>query len=558
MAQFSTIAPVVIYLALSFLAALWARKQSQKTSDSHGFIEEYFIGGRSMGGFVLAMSIIASYTSASSFVGGPGVAYKLGLSWVLLAMIQVPTTFLTLGVLGKRFAIMARKTRSVTLTDFLRARYRSDAVVILCSLALLVFFMAAMLAQFIGGARLFQAVTGYPYIVGLALFGFTVILYTAVGGFRAVVLTDAIQGMVMVFASVVVLVAVVNAGGGMERCVATLKAIDPGLITPTGPGGTVPQPMILSFWVLVGLGILGLPQTSQKCMGYKDSRSMHDAMIMGTLIIGFLLLCVHLAGTLGRAVIPDLPAGDLAMPTLIMELLSPFWAGVFIAGPLAAIMSTVDSMLLLASAAIIKDLYIHYGLKGDASRMTPARLQTMSLACTAVIGLIVFASAIEPPDLLVWINLFAFGGLEAVFLWPIILGLYWKEANASGAVASIVAGVACFFALSILKPGMGGIHAIVPTSIAAFAAFVIGAKCGRPASDDVIRLFWGEGDGSKRERMTLLGGNVFGKKRGMQGAPYLSPSFPSKSSPPFPMAFPSTAFPNGSVIVCGCFISAAR
>ena len=330
----------------------------------------------------------------------------------------------------------------------------------------------------------------------MALFGFTVILYTAVGGFRAVVLTDAIQGMVMVFASVVVLVAVVNAGGGMERCVATLKAIDPGLITPTGPGDAVPQPMILSFWVLVGLGILGLPQTSQKCMGYKDSRSMHDAMIMGTLIIGFLLLCVHLAGTLGRAVIPDLPAGDLAMPTLIMKLLSPFWAGVFIAGPLAAIMSTVDSMLLLASAAIIKDLYIHYGLKGDASRMTPARLQTMSLVCTAVIGLIVFAAAIEPPDLLVWINLFAFGGLEAVFLWPIILGLYWKEANASGAVASIVAGVACFFALSILKPGMGGIHAIVPTSIVAFAAFVIGAKCGRPASEEIIRLFWGEGNGT--------------------------------------------------------------
>ena len=400
-------------------------------------------------------------------------------------------------MLGKRFAIMARKTRSVTLTDFLRARYRSDAVVVLCSLALLVFFMAAMLAQFIGGARLFQAVTGYPYIVGLALFGLTVILYTAVGGFRAVVLTDAIQGMVMVFASVVVLVAVVDAGGGMERCVATLKAIDPGLITPTGPGDAVPQPMILSFWVLVGLGILGLPQTSQKCMGYKI-RVMHDAAISQVRSSSGSILtnCVHLAGRSAAPSSGDLPAGDLAMPTLIMKLLSPFWAGVFIAGPLAAIMSTVDSMLLLASAAIIEDLYIHYGLKGDASRMTPARLQTMSLVCTAVIGLIVFAAAIEPPDLLVWINLFAFGGLEAVFLWPIILGLYWKEANASGAVASIVAGVACFFALSILKPGMGGIHAIVPTSIVAFAAFVIGAKCGRPASEKVIRLFWGEGNGT--------------------------------------------------------------
>ena len=295
----------------------------------------------------------------------------------------------------------------------------------------------------------------------------------------------------MVFASVVVLVAVVNAGGGMERCVASLKAIDPGLITPTGPGDAVPQPMILSFWVLVGLGVLGLPQTSQKCMGYKDSRSMHDAMIMGTLIIGFLLLCVHLAGTLGRAVIPDLPAGDLAMPTLIMKLLSPFWAGVFIAGPLAAIMSTVDSMLLLASAAIIKDLYIHYRLKDDASRLTPSRLRSLSLWCTGGIGLVVFFAAIEPPDLLVWINLFAFGGLEAVFLWPIILGLYWKGANASGAVASITAGVACFFALSLLKPAMGGIHAIVPTALVALAAFIVGAKLGSPASPEVIRLFWG-------------------------------------------------------------------
>jgi len=473
-----TIIPVVVYLALSFAVALWARRRTSMDGSSQGFLEDYFIGGRSMGGFVLAMSIIASYTSASSFVGGPGVAYSLGLSWVLLAMIQVPTTFLTLGVLGKRFAIMARRTRSVTITDFLRARYQSDAVVILCSVALLVFFMAAMLAQFIGGARLFQAVTGYPYMVGLVLFGITVVLYTVVGGFRAVVLTDAIQGIIMVVAVVVVLLGVVEAGGGMAKCVATLKEIDPGLITPTGPDNAVPRPFILSFWVLVGLGILGLPQTTQRCMAYRDSRAMHDAMIMGTLIIGFLILCAHLAGTLGRAVISDLEVGDLAMPTLILELLSPFWAGVFIAGPLAAIMSTVDSMLLLASAAIVKDLYVHYVLKDDASRVPTASLRKMSLFATGVIGLLVFVAAIEPPDLLVWINLFAFGGLEAVFLWPIILGLYWERANATGAVCSILTGASTFFALSILKPDMGGIHAIVPTTAAALLAFAAGTLLG--------------------------------------------------------------------------------
>ena len=393
-------------------------------------------------------------------------------------MIQVPTTFLTLGILGKRFAIMARKTQSVTITDYLRARYDNDAVVILCSVALIIFFMAAMLAQFIGGARLFQTVTGYPYIVGLVLFGISVVLYTAVGGFRAVVLTDAIQGIVMVVAVVVVLLAVIEAGGGMEQCITSLKEIDPGLITPTGPKDAVPQPFTLSFWVLVGIGILGLPQTTQRCMAYKDSGAMHNAMVIGTLLIGFMILCAHLAGTLGRAVLPDLPAGDLAMPSLIVELLSPVWAGVFIAGPLAAIMSTVDSMLLLVAAAIIKDLYIHYRLKGDASRMPLASIKKASLISTIVIGLMVFVAAIEPPDLLVWINLFAFGGLEAVFLCPIVLGLYWEKANATGALASIVFGVATFITLTIMKPAMGGVHAIVPTALTAVTAFVAGSYLG--------------------------------------------------------------------------------
>ena len=487
----ASVLPLAAYLLLTLLLAVWVQRRA-KSGASKNIVEEYFIGGRSMGGFVLAMTIIASYTSASSFVGGPGVAYSLGLAWVLLAMIQVPTTFLTLGVLGKRFAIIGRRLGAVTITDFLYARYRSDVVVILCSMALLVFFAASMVAQFIGGARLFQAVTGYPYEVGLILFGVTVVVYTAVGGFRAVVLTDALQGVVMVVASVVVFMAVLEAGGGMEQSIQTLKAIDPGLITPSGAGGQVPAPMLFSFWVLVGLGILGLPQTTQRCFGYKDSRSMHNAMVMGTLIIGFLLLFMHLAGVLGRAVMPGLSSGDLIIPSLLLEFLPPFWAGVFVAGPLAAIMSTVDTMLLLVSAAIIKDLYIRYSLKNDASRISPKKLSRMSFGCTVAAGLLVFAASFNPPELLVWINLFAFGGLEAVFLWPIILGLYWKRANAAGAVFSILIGLTVFIFLSVFKVPLGGVHAIIPTLAFSFVAFVAGTHFGEPVSPEIRRLFWDE------------------------------------------------------------------
>ena len=480
--------PLIGYIILTLGVALWARRRT--ASASGNFLEEYFIGGRSMGGFVLAMSIVATYTSASSFIGGPGIAYTLGLSWVLLAMIQVPTTFLTLGVLGKRFAIIARRTGGVGITDFLRARYGSDLLVLLTSLALVVFFMASMLAQFIGGARLFQAMTGYPYIVGLVIFGLTVILYTTVGGFRAVALTDTIQGVVMMLASVIVLAAVIWAGGGVENCIRAIAAIDPGLITPTGPADKVPQPFILSFWILVGLGVLGLPQTAQRCIGYRDARSMHNAMIVGTFVIGFLLLCMHLAAVLGRATLPELPAGDLIMPTLTVSLLPPFWAGIFIAGPLAAIMSTVDSMLLLACVTLIKDIYVHYALKGDINAAPPRRIRVLSLVTTACIGSLVFIAAIQPPDLLVWINLFAFGGLEAAFLWPILLGLYWRKANATGAVCSVLAGVGCFFYISLVKPPLGGIHAIVPTLVIGFLAFILGAWKGKDPDPAVVRLFW--------------------------------------------------------------------
>ena len=98
------IVPLVLYFALIMGIAWLGNRFAAKRADTAGFMEEYFIGSRSMGGFVLAMAVITTYTSASSFVGGPGIAYNLGLGWILLSMIQVPTAFLTLGVLGKRFA----------------------------------------------------------------------------------------------------------------------------------------------------------------------------------------------------------------------------------------------------------------------------------------------------------------------------------------------------------------------------------------------------------------------------------------------------------------------
>lgn len=151
---------LVVYLIFNLVAGLWVSNRQAKADTGKGFINNYFIGGRSMGGLVLAMTLVATFTSASSFIGGPGVAYEKGLVWVYLSMIQVPTAFIILGILGKKFALISRKTGAVTVTDYLRARYKSKAVVWISSICLMLFFVAQMMSQFIGGAVLFQSITG--------------------------------------------------------------------------------------------------------------------------------------------------------------------------------------------------------------------------------------------------------------------------------------------------------------------------------------------------------------------------------------------------------------
>ncbi len=492
---------LVVYLVANMAIGIYISKNQGRLEKNKGFISNYFIGGRSMGGLVLAMTLIATFTSASSFIGGPGVAYSNGLVWVYLSMIQVPTAFIILGILGKKFAIISRKTNSVTVTDYLRARYKSPAVVILASLALVGFFMAQMMSQFIGGAVLFETVTGLPYIWGLVLFGVVVIVYTTLGGFRAVAATDTIQGIIMVIGGFIILYTIVSAAGGFDNLVDTMNTIKPEWSNPYGAGQT--QAYVLSFWVLVGIGVLGLPQTAVRGMGFKDTKSLHNAMIYGTIVVGFLMLVMHISGAFAPAVIDasQYPSTDYVIPAIVLEYMNPVVAGLFIAAPLSAVMSTVSSLLILASAAIVKDLYLNYIVKDKTKQKEPTfqkKLARMSMGSTLLIGVIVFVFTISPPDLIVWINLFAMGGLECAFLAPIIFGLYWRKANATGAICSIILGISCFLVLSNLEAWFGitwsffGTTAIVPSIIFTIVVFIVASLVGKKSDVETIELFFGD------------------------------------------------------------------
>ena len=464
--------PLVLYLFFVFGVA-WHAYQKRKTGE---FLNEYYVGSRSMGGFVLAMTTVATYVSASSFIGGPGAAYKFGLGWVLLSMIQVPAIWLTLGALGKKFAMLARQTGSITINDLLFARYQNKVVVWLACVSLLLAFFGMMVVQFIGAGRLLETTLGLPYEWSIGVFALVIGLYTFIGGFRAVVLTDTVQGLVMLIGTMLLLGATLVATGGMGNAMTALHAIDPRLLTPTGVDDKLSATFMLSFWVLVCFGLIGLPHTAVRAMAYKDSRSLHRGMLVGTVVMTVLVLGMHLAGVLARAVVPELDVPDKVIPTLMMTVLPPFVAGIFLAAPMAAIMSSIDSMLIQSSSTLIKDLYL--SIKPDAIH-NEAKIKrystTLTLGFTVILAVV---AMLNPPDMLIWLNLLSFGGLEATFLWVLVFGLYYKKANATGAIWSMVSGLMSYVIIAYFKIALWDLHAVVPALAIGLMAFLVGNKVG--------------------------------------------------------------------------------
>ena len=157
MGNLAALLPLLIFMALMIGIGFYVRRESAGTS----FVKSYFIGNHNLGGFVLAMTTVATYSSVSSFVGGPGMAWQIGFGWIYMAVVQVTAIFLVLGIYGKRVALLSRRLEAVTVVDIIRARFNSDRLAGLAAFIIVLFFCATMTAQFVGGAKLFSAVTGY-------------------------------------------------------------------------------------------------------------------------------------------------------------------------------------------------------------------------------------------------------------------------------------------------------------------------------------------------------------------------------------------------------------
>lgn len=484
--------PVFLFMIAMLIVSFVLRKMADRKTEG-GFLKEYFTGSRSLGGFVLAMTTVATYSSVSSFVGGPGQAWNIGFGWIYMSVVQVTALILVLGILGKKMAMVSRKIDAVTVIDVIRHRYQSDALATISAIIIVLFFSATMVAQFVGGAKLFEAVTGYSYVTGLVVFGLVVVIYTTVGGFRGVAITDAICAVAMLIGMFLLLAGILKTGGGYASIMEHIASVKPEMLEPFS-GGNMPMSLYISQWMLVGIFTIGLPQSVVRCLTYKDTKSLHRAIIIGTVVIGAMNIGMNFIGVLSQGVLTeDLAAYggsvDNIIPIAITRCLPPLLAGITIIGPIAASISTISSLLLTATSSIVKDVYIFESEK-HGKKVSEKNTRLFSQMCTLVLGLLIFFISINPPDVIWKINMFAFGGLETAFCWVFLLGLFWKKANKYGAISAMVGGTISYCFCMLMGWKVLGIHQILIGIVVSLLCMVIGSLVGKQTDKKVLDLYF--------------------------------------------------------------------
>lgn len=477
-------APIILLLGAMAPIAYYAYTRSSGATDQTG---SYYLGGRSLGPWVLIFTVLASAASAGTFIGTAGLTYSQGYGWVWGGLMQVPSAVLALGLLGKKYAIVARKLNLLTFTDFFKERYESRAVTLFTAIGMVVFLVAYMVAQFVGGARVLQSITGIPYWALVVVFAGMVALYTSFGGFLAAAFTDAAQGIIMFLGGIALWIVVLSTVGGFTAVEEETRSLDGQLVVMPGASG-FDLPMMLSYALMFGLLLAALPHVSVRAMSYRDSKALHTALIVGPAIMAVFTLGFGAMGVFGRVLYPDAELADLVLPTLIVDQLPGVVAGAVLAAPLAAVMSTVDSMILVVSGAIVRDLYVGF-IKPDMPDRQQYRAGTL---VSLGIGLVVLVAALRPPDFLQYLINFAIGGLEAGLFVPLVLGLYWKRGNALGAMASLLGGMGYYLAASNVVPALAfGMMPVAPAAAFALLLYVAAAYLGPPPSRRVLVKFWG-------------------------------------------------------------------
>lgn len=487
--------PFVIYLLSLILLGYLAHRKLQA---SETFTEEFWVGSRSFGAFLVAFTWATSWTSGGSFIGTPSIYYTYGWTALLWQAGAGLLGILGLIAIGRRLVTISRESNALTLPDLFIDRYEKRSIGVLSALIILIFGAAYMVSQYIAAAIILELILDIPYVLGIFIFAIIVGLYTSIGGVRGVAYTDIVQGILMVVGSIVLAIIVVVKGGGLTAISESIASQNINLIAPPGPDNWLPFPMAISMFFVLGVAVMAQPHVVVRLFTVKNVRSVHRAGAVVAVVTFIWFISLFLISMAGRHLMPEIEVSDQFLPLIALSYAPKILAGIILAAPFAAVMSTVDSLLLSVSGAAVRDIYQN-NINPNVDQRT---LRNLSYAVTFIISIIVLLFALKPPAFLQLIVIFAISGFAASFTIPLIMGLYWRGATPTGGIVSMVGGFLTLIILYIFDiPNPLGFDPLVWGMLISFILMIIVSQITKPVSRETLLKYFGTlNEGASKER----------------------------------------------------------
>lgn len=500
---------MIIYMLVVIGIGLAFARRANKSS------EDYFLGGRTLGPWVTAMSAEASDMSGWLLMGLPGVAYWCGIAdsaWTAIGL--AVGTYINWLITSKRLRRYSEKAgNAITLPEFFSNRFHEEKKVVMTisALFILIFFTVYAASCLVTCGKLFSTLFGFDYVPMMIVGAVFVLIYTIIGGFLAESASDFMQAVVMIIALLVVVITGTTAAGGLGSVIDNAKSIPGfleffGIATPVtvdgvqqavngvpqfGEAGTYSIISVLSA-VAWGLGYFGMPQVLLRFMAIRSEGELNRSRRIAIVWVLISLTVAVFIGIVGRALYPlaltTESSSENVFIVLATGLLPPVLAGLVMAGILAATISSSDSYLLIAASAFAKNIY--QGLLHK--KATDKHVLLISRAALLIITAIAIVIAMDENSVIFTIVSFAWAGFGATFGPLMLFSLFWKRINRAGAIAGMVVGGCMVFVWNLLIRPLGGIwdiYELLPAFILSSISIIVVSLVTAPPSQEMQKEF---------------------------------------------------------------------
>ena len=502
-------AMLLYFIVVVIIGFIYAKKSNRST-------EEYFLGGRSLGPWLTALSAEASDMSGYLLMGLPGLAYFCGANEAVWTAIGLAIgTYLNWKFVAKRLRKYSEVAgNAITIPDFFSNRFhdKKNILMTIAAVIILLFFSIYVGSCFVTCGKLFATLFGLDYATMMVLGALVVFLYTFVGGYLAVSTTDLIQGTIMICALVIVFVGSVAQAGGVENTVAFLNSL-PGFLNGTQQAVPIVdtsgnqlivdglpafgEPTEYGVIAIIsclawGLGYFGMPQVLVRFMSVKNSDEIKKSRVIAVVWVVISLFCAVSIGLIGRAVLPTEfltnSAAENIFIVLAQMMLPSFMCGLVVSGIFAAAMSSSSSYLLISGSAVAENIFRGLIKKNatDAQVMIVARI---TLVVILLFGIFI---AIDENSIIFQVVSYAWAGFGAAFGPLMLLSLYWKRTNLPGAVAGMLTGaIGVVVWHELIKPlgGIFGVYELLPCFFLSLIVIVIVSKLTAEPSKEITDEF---------------------------------------------------------------------